>query len=162
LSKKITSSLVLEASPAQVIEVLQSEAFNLAKAENIGAIESNFTIEQNAEITTTKLYRALTPELPEIVESLVGKKIEVYEKLTWQADGNEATIEINIIKAPIVIMGTLKLAATNPGTQLQIELEITSNIPFIGQRVEQFAEQMWADISKKEFDLLYDKLKPQI
>jgi hypothetical protein len=162
LSKNIKSTLILNSEPSVIIDVLQSEKFNLAKANNIDSIESSFKKNTNDETITTELYRALEPKLPEIVESLIGKQVKVYERIIWKPGVNVAQLDVSIDKAPIEIVGNLTLERVNQETKLEIDLVITSNLPFIGTKVEQFAEKIWTDISQKEFSLLVDWLKPQI
>lgn len=160
MSKNIRSTLILKSDPSVIMDVLQSEKFNLAKAQNINSIKSSFKKNTNDEKISTELYRVLEPELPEIVESLIGKQIKVYERMIWQPGENVAKIDVVIEKAPIEIIGVMTLERVNQETKLEINLVITSNLPFIGSKVEQFAEKIWTDISQKEFSLLVDWLKP--
>lgn len=162
MSKNVKSTLILGSDPLVIIDILQSEEFNLAKAKNIDSIESSFKKNTQDETISTELYRALEPELPEIVESLIGKQVKVYERMIWHPEENSALINVSIEKAPIEIEGNLTIERVNQETKLEINLVITSNLPFIGSKVEHFAEKIWTDISQKEFSLLADWLRPPI
>lgn len=142
-------------------EVLQSEAFNLKKAKATNAKGSNFTTQKTNDSITTTLVRKFERDLPEIAQRFMGGEILVTERLHWNQNLTTAVINVDIKNAPISIFGQLILVPTSLWTEVILDLEFSSSLPFFGEKIENFAEKIWNDVSDIEFQLIKNAFKQQ-
>jgi hypothetical protein len=154
LSKKIRNTTIVKAEIAELAELLQSESFNLKKGDVTHAKSSKFTSSHTDNLITTELAREFERELPEIAQRFLGSQIMVTERFQWSQDLTTARIEIEIKNAPLEISGYLMLLPKNSSTELVLDLEISASLPFFGEKIENFAEKTWSDISEIEFKLI--------
>lgn len=161
LSKKIRNTTVINAEVKELAEFLQSKDFNLKKGDASHAKSSKFTTSQTDDSITTELIREFERELPEIVQSFLGNQISVTERFVWSQDLTTAKVIIEIKNAPLSISGNLSLLPKNSATELVLDLEISASLPFFAEKIENFAEKTWNDISAIEFILIETAFKRQ-
>lgn len=145
----------------ELAKLLQSESFNLKKGDATHAKNSKFTCSQIGDSITTELVREFERELPEIAQRFLGSQILVTERFNWNQDSTTAQVVIEIKNAPLDISGQLILSPKNSSTELILDLEMSASLPFFGEKIENFAEKIWNDISEIEFKLIETAFRQQ-
>lgn len=158
----LQTQVFITATKDEVFELLISEKFNKEKALATKSTVVDFIKTVNLNSTQTTLSREFIREIPEIAQSFIGEKILAEEIFKWNPLRDQAEILINIKGAPLSISGLLQLSENAPETKIEINLLIKAGVPFISERIEKFAEKIWANISSDELDLLKNHFKPQI
>lgn len=110
---------------------------------------------------TTTLERTFEPELPELARNILGDQVQVIEKFTYLENSSNTQIEIEIKNAPLTIAGSLDFLEKGPTTKIQIDLIIEAHVPFFGAKIENYAQDIWSDISEREFAFIVQWFRPQ-
>jgi hypothetical protein len=162
LTKQLQKRVVVPAIASDVLKALQSEEFNLKKSLATNARQSDFSVTVKEGTLITSLKRTFEPELPAVAQNLLGDQVVVIERFTYPAQADQSLIEIEIAKAPLEINGYLKLIENDSKTEILVSLTMTANLPFFGEKIENFAQEIWSEISSKEFDFMIDWFTPRI
>lgn len=162
MTKTIHIKDTIDATNNDLVEYLQSKEFNEAKTIIANGRLLDFKVILENETTTTELSREFIREIPEIAKSFIGNQIIAHESFSWNAQLNYAFIKIKIEKAPLDIQGEINLDESLEHTNLTLSLSITAQLPFIGRRVEEFAENIFMELFKNEVNLIKRNFKQQI
>jgi len=156
LTKELAKQVLVPATVAQIKTALQSEDFNLKKSAITKSIASNFSSSMQEGVLTTVLKRTFEPELPELARSILGDQVQVIEKFTYLENATSTQIEIEIKNAPLRIAGSMEFLENGTTTQIQINLIIDAQVPLFGAKIENYAQDIWSDISEKEFAFIVE------
>ena len=154
MTKQLEQRVVVPALASDVRKALQSEEFNLKKSLVTKSTHSDFSLASNGGTLITQLKRTFEPELPQVVRNLLGDQVVVIEKFSYSEQVEHSPIEIEIVNAPLEISGFLQLIENDSTTEVLVSLSMTANFPFFGEKIENFAQEIWSEISSKEFDFM--------
>ena len=97
-------------------------------------------------------------DTPTVIKKFVGEWNRTRQKEEWNKveGGWQSRFKIDIASAPVRIQGTMHLFETETGCTNQLSIDVNTSIPFIGdtlcrfigQNIEQLAEQEQHFISK--------------
>jgi hypothetical protein len=140
---QFATQVVFPASPADVADMLATEAYVLEKVAASGATDGSVDIVRSPDgsVTITSHRRMPTTDIPATYRSLIGSSLEVREVDAWEApeaDGaRRGTIALEVTGAPVRVSGTLELQPTgDTETVLRIAGDIKASVPFFGKAIE--------------------------
>jgi hypothetical protein len=162
LTKKLAKQVLVPATVRQIKTALQSEDFNLKKSAITKSITSNFSSSMKEGVLTTALERTFEPELPELARNILGDRVQVIERFAYPVNATSTQIEIELKNAPLRIAGSMEFFENGPATEIQINLIIEAHVPFFSEKIENYAQDIWSDISEKEFAFIVQWFTPQI
>ena len=141
---KISATFDYAATPQEVFAMLADEEFQARKCAATGALRHSVSVSSQGERTVIVSHRDLpTQDFPDFVRSLVGATLAVVETQDWgppDPDGaRQGRLTVDIVGAPIDLVGTLVLAPDGRGSVESIEGDLKARIPLIGAKIEQAA-----------------------
>lgn len=142
----LSASTTLSASPQRVTDVFCNEDFIKHVSFTVGGELKSFEI--NGETTgafTTKTVRTLpTNRMPDIAKKFVGASLTVTQEESWSApaaDGARTnSIKLTVAGAPVNVQATQRLVPSGDSTVVELTGEVTSSIPFLGNKIANAAE----------------------
>lgn len=131
---QLTSRQEFPADPAAVHAMVTDPAFLRHAAQQLGATRA----EVDAAPRRTRVEADV--ETPGEVRAFLGPTITVAQEMVWTdaaPDGSrDATVVIDVMKAPATLRGTARLEPTASGSAITYAGEFTVNVPFVGGTVE--------------------------
>lgn len=130
------------ADPYAVYAMMTDEAFLARRAVETKAERHEVTVERTGDGARTRTVRTMSVDLvPDALRKLAGDGIELTETTVWGApepDGaRNASLGIEVAKAPVRLTGTLRIEAGSGGTHQRVDAEIKASIPLLGRKVEE-------------------------
>lgn len=131
------------ASAVAVAAMFATEAYVQEKTAAMGAPPGTVEIVEGpgGAVTITTRRELPATDIPASYRSLVGGALEVHQVDAWEAPrsdgGRRGTVAFEIKGAPVIVTGTLELAATSEAaSSLRLKGDIKASIPFFGKAVE--------------------------
>lgn len=142
---QVTAQIPYAASTDKVFAMLTDTTFVQQVCEATGALRQEVTIEPDAGGATVTTRRELpTDEIPDFIRRFVGSTLTVLRVDRWgaaAADGSRGgSLTVEIVGAPVRMMGTLRLSATDAGSIEDVDGDLKASVPLIGGKVERAAE----------------------
>jgi hypothetical protein len=152
---KIEAAVLFPAAVDTVFAMLSDEDYVRRKAEAMGALEHDVTVEPLASGgARIRLLRTLPSVVPDFVRPLVGETIDVVQTEDWHGarpDGSRlGEMRAQISNAPVSLSGGMSLLPTNDGTIHRLDATIKARIPFVGGRIEQGIGEVILLAARKE------------
>lgn len=156
---QIDESRQYSADPAQIFDLLTSEAFQRDKASVVDALEFSMDLRsEEGTITVLTRRKVATRGLPEFVKALVRPTMRVLETETWApAEGSGArggTFDIDVDGAPVRLRGGVSLDAEAGGVRLRFHGDLAATVPLFKAQIEQASSALVLETIEAEFELV--------
>lgn len=144
------------AAPDTVFAMMTDERYVTRKAEAMGALEHDVSVEVSADgAATITLQRTLPAMVPDFVRPLVGDTIEVVQTEHWAApaaDGRRTgQLTAQIRNAPVRLAGSLLLEANGTTSSVhRVDVDVRAKVPFVGTKVEKAIGEVILLAARKE------------
>jgi uncharacterized protein YndB with AHSA1/START domain len=129
-----------DADPATVFAMLTDEAFLALKAQAVGALRHEGSVNRDGDRVTVRLLRVMPPDVPDLIRRFVGDTIDLDQTDIWEAaaaDGSRTgSIRITMGGAPVQLTGGMRLMPTETGSLTSIDAQIKAAIPLFGSKIE--------------------------
>lgn len=128
------------APPDDVFAMLCDVEFRRRVCAATGALEQRATVERNGDGAIVTTVRVMPPQVPDIVRTFVGDRIEIVQRERWgraDASGRRgAELALDITGTPATMRGTVTLEPLDDGTRETIAGDVKVAVPFFGGRIE--------------------------
>jgi hypothetical protein len=153
---RIEAAVVFPAEADVVFAMMTDEEYVRVKAEAMGALEHDVTVELlPTGGALIRLHRTLPAIVPEFVRPLVGETIEVRQTEDWAParpdGGRSGRLTAEISNAPVRLSGVLSLDPNGEhGSVHRVDLDVKAKLPFIGGRIEKAIGEVVLMAARKE------------
>lgn len=131
----------------EILATLTNPNFIAYVTQQIGGELENTQIkgETAKDFTLTTTRKLPTDRFPDIAKKILGKSMTINQTEIWEHPNTNntrnANITIKISNAPITVKGNITLQPKNTQTtQITLNGEISSNIPFMGKKIAETAK----------------------
>ncbi|MBB2996006.1 DUF2505 domain-containing protein [Paeniglutamicibacter cryotolerans] len=156
----LNASTDLSYSPAEVLATLTDRGFAEHITAIVGGTLKEFTLSGDTsgafELSTVRAVP--TDRAPEMARKFVGATVDVTQKESWSAPGTDgsrsAQVAVTVAGIPVNVAATQRVDATDAGSRLTLDGQVTSSIPFLGGKIASAAEPFISKALKLQADQL--------
>ncbi|MCC3277256.1 MULTISPECIES: DUF2505 domain-containing protein [unclassified Arthrobacter] len=144
----LNATTILPYDVATVTDAFANEDFLRSISEHVGGSLVSATVEGDTAgaFVLTAVRTMPTDRLPDIAKKFVGATLTVTQKEQWAAPGadgtREAAVELSVGGVPLKVTAVQRLVTVAEGTRVDVDGNVGSSIPFLGDKIAKAAEPM--------------------
>ena len=155
MSKKISRIDKYDASPDQILAMLQDPAYVEGKYQALGDVSSTVVEHTPGDGTLVlKMDRTVPADLPGFAKKVMGDTNQIVQSENWTktADGYTTDVHIEFPGKPLGISGKLEIKGTGEATSdWHVNMECKASVPLIGGKLEGVLEKETLESLDKEY-----------
>lgn len=156
MATQLSARLAFPANPTATFALLSDPSYVEEVALATGAHDPRVAITPTEDDGVTIVStRTLPARIPSYAKALVGETLVLTETRALgpaDTDGTrEGTFSVEFAGAPMQVSGSLRLVASETGSEVDIDMTVKASVPFVGGKIERFcAEQIEQFLVREE------------
>lgn len=153
MSTKLSNTDHYDATPEQIMAMLQDPEYAPAKYKELGDV--SFTVvthEADDGGLNSVIDREVNSNLPDMAKKVLGQTSKMHQEDVWRADGDAYAGNMVITSGPATITVNSTIKPAGGGADWTADFDIKVGIPMMGGKIEKAIKEETEGSLKNEFE----------
>ncbi len=153
MSTKLSNTDHYDASPEQIMAMLQDPDYAPAKYTDLGDVSFNVvSLEATDGGLNSVIDREVNSNLPDMAKKVLGATSKMHTEDVWRADGDGFVGNMVITSGPATITVNSTINPAGGGSDWTANFDIKVGIPMMGGKIEKAIKEETEGSLKREFE----------